>query len=285
MARYIFMRFPEGRAKAVTLSYDDGKKQDIRLSDLFTAYGMKCTFNVNGDTYRGQAGLTKEEVMEHILKPGHEIALHGSYHRAPGGLRPIDGIRDVLDNRLELEQKYDRIIRGLAYPDFGITRFDNGASYEQIKSYLTHLDIAYARSLGGDNNRFYMPTDWHNWVPTASHNNPELMEWIDEFLALDVEHEGYPAAREPRLFFLWGHSYEYDDKNNWHLIESVCKKLAGHNDIWYATNMEIYEYTQGYQSLIYSANGKQVYNPSLFTVWFDVDGVTYSIKSGETINL
>lgn len=285
MARYIFMRFPDGKAKAVTLSYDDGKKQDKRLADLFTACGMKCTFNLNGDTYRGQAGLTKEEVIEHILKPGHEIALHGYYHRAPGGLRPIDGIRDILDNRLELEEKYGRIIRGMAYPDFGITRFDNGTTYEQIKSYLTQLDIAYARSLGGDNNRFLMPTDWHNWVPTASHNNPKLMAWIDEFLALDIEHEWYPAAREPRLFFLWGHSYEYDDKNNWHVIETVCEKLAGHDDIWYATNMEIYEYTQSYHSLVYSANGKQIYNPTLMRIWFDVDGVLYSIKSGETLNL
>ncbi|MBQ2695848.1 MAG: polysaccharide deacetylase family protein [Clostridia bacterium] len=283
--RYIFMRFPGGKAKAVTLSYDDGKKQDKRLSDLFTANGMKCTFNLNGDAYRGQAGLSKEEVIEHILKPGHEIALHGYCHRAPGGLRPLDGIKDILDNRLELEQKYDRIIRGLAYPDFGITRFENGASYEQIKSYLTHLDIAYARSLGGDNNRFSMPTDWHNWVPTASHNNPKLMEWIEEFLALDIKNEGYPAAREPRLFFLWGHSSEYDDKDNWHLIETVCEKLAGHEDVWYATNMEIYEYSEAYQSLVFSADGKKVYNPTLFTLCFEVDMVAYTISPGETITL
>ena len=33
--RSIFMRYPEGRAKAVTFSYDDGKEQDRRLSSLF----------------------------------------------------------------------------------------------------------------------------------------------------------------------------------------------------------------------------------------------------------
>lgn len=50
--------------------------------------------------------MTQEEVVECILQKGHEVAVHGSNHRAEGTLRPIEGIRDVLDNRLELEQTY-----------------------------------------------------------------------------------------------------------------------------------------------------------------------------------
>ena len=30
----VFMRFPEGRAKAVTFSYDDGAPQDKRLAEI-----------------------------------------------------------------------------------------------------------------------------------------------------------------------------------------------------------------------------------------------------------
>ena len=37
--RYKFMRFPGGKKKAVTLSYDDGVTQDRRLVEIFNKYG------------------------------------------------------------------------------------------------------------------------------------------------------------------------------------------------------------------------------------------------------
>ena len=43
----LFMRFPEGRQKTLTLSYDDGPVQDIRLIDIMNHYGIKGTFNLN----------------------------------------------------------------------------------------------------------------------------------------------------------------------------------------------------------------------------------------------
>ena len=47
----IFMRFPGGRAKALTLSYDDGVVQDIRLIDIMRRHGLKGTFNINSECY------------------------------------------------------------------------------------------------------------------------------------------------------------------------------------------------------------------------------------------
>ena len=280
--RYRFLRFPEGKAKAVTFSYDDGCKADIRFSDMITKYGIKCTFNLNCDELR-QENLSKEQIEEHFLSNGHEIAVHGAKHRAEGNVRPIEGIRDVLECRLELERKFGIIVRGMAYPDCGITRMVNGASYEKIKQYLTDLDIAYSRTLGGDNDIFALPVDWHAWMPTAHHKNPELMEYIDKFLNMDLSVKAYGARREPRLFYLWGHSYEFDNDNNWDLLDNICEKLSGNDDVWYATNMQIYEYVNAYYSLIYSADEKIVYNPTLIDIWFDADGKLYKISSGQTL--
>ena len=39
----MFMRFPKGRAKALTLSYDDGTEQDIRLIRIMNQNGLKGT--------------------------------------------------------------------------------------------------------------------------------------------------------------------------------------------------------------------------------------------------
>lgn len=285
--RYQFLRFPGGKPKAVTLSYDDGPVADRRFSDTITKYGLKCTFNLNSDELRPNNNYQKEKLQEIYISRGHEIAVHGAWHRAEGTLRPIEGIRDVLDCRLELEEKLDMIIRGMAYPDSGITYFTNNANYESVKAYLKSLDIKYARTLGGDNNLFALPEDWYAWMPTAHHKNPKILEYIEEFTELDVSPKVYGARRQPRLFYLWGHSYEFDSDfdNNWELLEQICEKLSGNDEAWYATNGEIYDYVQAYNSLSYSADGTIIYNPTLFEIWFDVDGKLYSIKSGETIRL
>ncbi len=69
--------------------------------------------------------------------------MHGANHRANGNLIPIEGIRDVMDCRLELEAKCDSIIRGMAYPDSGITQMGNFGTYEMVKQYLIELDMIF----------------------------------------------------------------------------------------------------------------------------------------------
>lgn len=280
--RSVFMRYPNGKAKAVTFSYDDGVPQDRRLVEIFDKYHIKATFNFNGKGMR-EFYFSKEEIQNYFLSAGHEIAVHGDNHRANGNLRPIEGIRDVLDCRLELEERCDSIIRGMAYPDTGIRLMGNFTTHEQIKNYMSELDIAYARTLGGDNDSFLLPSDFHAWMPSAHHDNPKIMEYIDKFLALDISTKAYHARRVPRLLYIWGHSYEFDRNDNWEHIEEICEKLANNDEIWYATNIEIYDYVQAYKNLRYSANGCMIYNPTLLTVWLDVDGKTYQIHSNETI--
>ncbi len=282
--KYQFMRFPGGKAKAVTFSYDDGVRADLRLIETMNRYSIKGTFNLAGWVLNAQPGgnrLTVEEVQKYILDAGHEVAVHGMEHRAPGILRAAQGIREVLSCRVELEKAFGRIIRGMAYPDTGIGRLTSGVDYATIRKYLQDLDIVYARTLAGDNKNFMMPEDWYAWMPSVRHANPEALEYAKAFVQLQIP--TYVAAQYPRLFYLWGHSYEFDDNNNWELLDQLCAELGNRDDIWYATNMEIYEYTQAYNSLIYSADGTRIYNPTLYRIWFVQHGVPYSIASGETL--
>lgn len=284
--RYHFLRFPEGREKALTFSYDDGCRQDIRFAEILTKYNLKGTFNINSGRINGQGGkgsLNIQEIKDFILLNGHEIAVHGKDHIAPGNAPAKDGIRDVLNCKEELEKAFSSIIRGMAYPDTGIRQITNLTSLNEIKSYLKMLGIVYSRTLGGDNNAFKMPTDWLEWMPTAHHNNPKLMEYLDEFINNPLSE--YHANNSPKLFYLWGHSYEFDMQNNWEVIEEFCKAASNNPKIWYATNIEIYDYWNAYNSLVFSTDNTLVYNPSLYEVWFWVDGKTYSIKSGETLEI
>lgn len=57
-----FMRFPGFKLKALTLSYDDGVRQDKRLIEIMQKHGLKGTFNINGglfsETFNGEtAGI------------------------------------------------------------------------------------------------------------------------------------------------------------------------------------------------------------------------------------
>ncbi len=272
----------------MTFSYDDGVRADIRLAEIFNKYGMKGTFNINSlimGANETSGRLTFDEVKKYILDQGHEVATHGANHRAPLKQRPIDVIRDTLDCRLQLEKAYGVIIRGMAYPDSGIRIHTPGsAHYPEVREYLSALDIAYSRTLGGDNDSFELPEDFYAWMPTAHHNNPAIMDYIDKFLSINENTYGY-ANKTPKLFYIWGHSYEFNNNNNWERIEEICEKLGGKSDTWYATNIEICDYIKAYESLVYSADGSIAYNPTLYTVWFWADQKNYVIAPGETVKI
>lgn len=287
--KYIFLRYPEGKFKAVTLSYDDGQHHDVRLAQTLDKYGLKGTFNLCSKRIGQESPsrrLTVEEIKEHILGKGHEIAVHGEDHISPVLSRPTKAIQDVLNCRLFLEQTFDVMVRGMAFPDVALRNFQNGATKENVQSYLQDLGIVYARNIVTNEEplTYSLPTDWMAWNATVHHGHPKAKAYIEEFLALDQD-KLYRAKRWPKLFMLWGHSFEFDRENNWELLEELCRLLGNQEDIWYATCMEIYEYVQAYQALVFSADSTRVYNPTLHKVWFDVDGTLYSVAPGQTITI
>jgi len=285
---YRFLRFPGGKCKAVTLSYDDGATEDIPFLEIINRYGLKCTFNLNSRSFLAGKGISVQDAKD-MLAAGHEVAVHGAEHLAEGLLSPLDGIREVLHCREELEQALGTIIRGMAYPDSGITCFGNTAQYENIRRYLKDLGIAYARTLKGDNDRFELPADWYAWMPTCHHKNPQLHEYMESFLSLDVRNQ-YISRKCSRLFYIWGHSFEFKRQNNWDVLESIGKTLGEHEDIWYATNIEIRDYVAAWDALHRSADGKIVYNPTVTDIWFAevsaaMEMKEYCIHAGETLQI
>ncbi len=283
--KYCFLRYPDGKSKALTLSYDDGNRNDIKLIEIADKYGIKATLNINNFAlYENDSWhLSIEELKQLTAKGGHEIAVHGARHMAPGLVTYAHGINDILTNRKSLENALGRIIRGMAYPDSGITRIAGGKDKNEIKSYIKSLGIAYARSLNGDNDLFNLPEDFYEWIPTAHHTNPEVMNYLDKFLSAKLGE--YCASRSPMLFYLWGHSFEFANNNNWELFEEFCQKAGGKDDIWYASNIEICDYVTAFNSLIFNVDATLVFNPTHRTVWFEADGKILSVKSGETLTL
>ena len=71
VATRLYMRFPEERAKALTLSYDDHSEQDIRFIEILNRNGIKGTFNIS-------TGLHAPEGK--VYKPG-TLAFNLSQHQ------------------------------------------------------------------------------------------------------------------------------------------------------------------------------------------------------------
>lgn len=271
-----YMRFPEGKCKALTFSYDDGVKADLRLLKIFEKYGIKGTFNLNSrlfDCENWHGRMDEEQTYNAFCDGGQEIALHGARHIFLNKVPLPEAVREVVDNREYLEEKFGKIVRGMAYAYNGF----NG----DIKRVLADLGVAYARTTKSTYD-FKIPTDWLELAPSCHHNEKELLPLADRFFGQS------PAAefkhREPWLFYVWGHSYEFDDENNWEIIENLCMRAnENRNEIWFATNIEIYEYVQAFNRLVFSLDGERAYNPSAVSVWLELRGMTYKIVAGQTV--
>lgn len=258
------MLWPNGRRKAFTLSYDDGITQDLRLIELFNKYGVKATFNLNSGLF-GQKGtvsgkkevphikLSREEISK--VYKGHEIAAHGQYHKCMAGMDIVGCLNEILENRRELEKIEGKPVTGFAYA-FGV--YDDTV----IKA-LEVTGISYARTIESTH-RFDIPKNFLIWHPTCHHDDEKIFDLVDEFLSDKLF---FSPSTPAKLFYVWGHSYEFDQNDNWDRMEKLLDKIAGRDDVWYATNIEIRDYVAAYQRLVYSTDGKVVYNPSAIPVY------------------
>ena len=43
----------------------------------------------------------------------------------------------------------------------------------------------------------------------------------------------------PQIFYIWGHSYEFDIHNDWARFEEFLKTISGKDDIFYGTNSQV----------------------------------------------
>ena len=273
----VYTCFPGGKAKALTMSYDDGKLQDERLVAIFNRYGIKGTFNINYELMRTEQEEGKKPQyprlpMDRIkeLYKGHEVATHTMTHPTIERCPLVEVAQEILEDRKNLERLTGGLVRGHAYP--------NGSYSEEIKQLFRQLGIAYGRVVESVPN-YALPKDPMEWHPTCHHTDPELMKKA-EFFA------NFQKRQYLKLMYVWGHSYEFDNNDNWDVIEKFCEYMGGREDIWYATNIEIIDYMEAAKNLKFSADNESVYNPSAQSVWLQVDDKKIvEVKGGQFVDL
>ena len=225
--------------KFFTLSYDDGITQDKRLVKIFNKYGIRATFNINSELLGNPGYLRREDmwISHNKIEPrevaelyrGHEVAAHTLTHPFLPELDDEEIIRQIEEDRKNLEKLLGKDIVGLAYPGGGIGGVNTN---EHIISLIRkNSKIKYARTTIC-NGSFDTQDNLLEFHPTAYHLNfDEIMELGEKFIKLKTE--------EKKIFYIWGHSYEFDVDDNWEYMESILKKLAFHDDIFYGTNSQV----------------------------------------------
>ncbi|MBQ2864997.1 MAG: polysaccharide deacetylase family protein [Clostridia bacterium] len=273
------LRFPQGKSKLFTISYDDGVEQDIQLVELMKKYGIKGTFNINSRRFAPEGkcwpeGFVQRRMTAYMTKKAYdtplvEVAVHGAAHLYPSFVPSSVAMCEFIDDRRELEKMFGRLIRGGAYP-FG--RYN-----DDTIDILSKAGIVYCRTTVATKT-FDLPGNWLKLDPTCHHNDPRLFELCDRFLSEEPRYLPY-------FFYVWGHSYEFEDRDNWDRIEQLFKCVSGKEEVWYCTNIEAYDYIKAYEQLIFSADGSIVHNPTATDLWANCDGNTVHIPAGETVTL
>ncbi|WNR42658.1 polysaccharide deacetylase family protein [Paenibacillus roseipurpureus] len=259
-------RFPQGVTKAVTLSYDDGKAHDRRLVHILNEHGLKASFHLNSGFFGKEGYISASEVKS--LFHGHEVSAHTVDHPFLEQSPSDQIVRELSMDREALETLVGYPVRGMSYPF--------GSYSERVLSHLPGLGIEYARTTASHGG-FHMPSDFLQWHPTCHHK--QMLEQADAFLALQQRFS------RMALLYVWGHSYEFEDDNNWEIMEQFGAKFKGRDDIWFATNAEIVAYMKAVESLRFSANCKIIHNPSAVSVWLSAEGETVEVPAGQIVQL
>ncbi len=226
--------FSNNKHKAITFSFDDGVTQDRRLVKLLDKYNLKCTFNLNslslgkeGDVkWQKWTALHNKVEIEEVktLYANHEVAVHTSHHPDLTKLSKEKIIKEVEDDRKFLENLVGYKVIGMAYP-FGTV---NDLVVNTIKE---NTPILYSRNILATYN-FDLQNNLLDFRPTVHCLDfDHLFNLADEFLNYD--------GNEDKIFYIWGHAYEFDFEDTWDKFEAFLKLISNKEDIFYGTNKEV----------------------------------------------
>ena len=264
--------YPQGKAKAFSVSYDDGVLQDVRFVNLLNQYGLKGTFNLNSGLMENEfewihetgcvvKRLSKENVLS--LYDGHEVASHTLTHPFMQEKTENEIMKELETDKKNLEKLFGKQIKGFAVP------FDYYS--DLIESCVKKCAFEYARI--SEESLSFVPhknseINYHRWKSTIFHLDASLEKLTEDFIQTD---------EELALFQIAGHTYDFDTENMWDKIETILKKISLQKDILPMTTIEIIDYLKAMEQA--EITESHIINNSEQTLWFLVDDVVHEVEA------
>jgi len=256
------------------MSYDDGLIEDIRLIRLFDDNKIIGTFNLNSELlsttkiWQQQNGpaivakyVSKDSLL--LIYKNHEIAAHSSTHKDFRNLSDSEILKEVATDIDNLNKLTKRKIVSMAYPF--------GNSNQHIAELLSNTGLTNARTVV-DSHTFNLPDTFLLWHPTC--HDSKALDLINEYLELNDNNLS--------VFYIWGHSWEFNDAKRWSDFSKFCEKIGNREDIWYVGCGDFIDYQIALKRLIIT--GKSITNPiDNKEIWFKQDGIIKVLKPGKRI--
>ena len=140
---------------------------------------------------------------------------------------------------------------------------------------LRACGIVYSRTVLSNKN-YALPEDFLAWHPTCHHR--DAMPLAEEFM------KNLDSQWKRPLLYIWGHAHEIVSEELWEYMEKLVATVAGSDKIWYATNIEIYDYMTAQRQLKVSADETVFTNPTALDVWVERNKTDIiCIPAGQTV--
>jgi hypothetical protein len=240
---------------AVSTSWDDGDRSDLRVAEMLAGHGLQGTFYVPIKPFRAGDELSVKEVRE-LAAGEFEIGGHTVSHRSLTELSSEEKEREVLDCKRILEDRLGAEVRSFCYPNGRLNR-DSVRCVERA-GYRGARTTRMLRS-SFRFPRFEMPTTLQAYPHPAQAylrntlkggnlaglagfalHLPRARNWVElgKMLFDQVLEEG-------GFWHLYGHSWELEKLGLWGQLEELLSYVARRPDVHYVTNAGIYELPGG----------------------------------------
>ena len=263
--------YPGGKSKAFNVTYDDGVLQDVRFVELLNKYGVKGTFNLNSNLmwqefeWTHECGMVVKRLPEHVVRDlyqGHEGASHTLNHPYMFYLSEDDVMREVAEDKANLQHIFGKEIPGFAVP------FDYYS--DLIAACVEKAGFEYAR-ISEESYSYKPQTDYYHCKAGVFHLSPGWEQFVEGF---------FQTQEELAVCQIVGHTYDFDAEQMWDKIEKILKRVSLDTDVACMTHIELVRYWKAMDKAIFQ-NGI-LENHSEMDLWFQINDKKILLHPGET---
>jgi len=199
------------RKLQVVCDWDDGAVEDLTLSGILRKHGAKATFNLCSSYLQGfvpqnRNGLQfmdKEQAL--AACQGFKVANHTTKHVSLPHVTMRDCKDAVIRGRAELQDIFQQDVKGFVYPKAMLDRTAVKVVQQAGHLYGRGLDSFCQTFTGGSR---------YTVRPHVNVRNGKFWKAYDE------------AKKGTRIFWFYGHSYEYKCTNDWLNLEFLIHKIS-----------------------------------------------------------
>ena len=239
-----------------TTSWDDGRKDDLRLAELLEKYGATGTFYISPPDTHEKPALSDSDIK--MLSEKHEVGAHTITHPRLTRVSLEQARTEIEESKKWIESVTGKPCTMFCYPA--------GDENPEVRSLVRSAGFRGARGVEqlefATKDEFCLPTTlqvypfplrrkytnrWHLLDPVARLRMfyPQMrsfrlplrasLSWLN----LAKELFSYADKSNQPYFHLWGHSWEIEKYGMWGHLEKFLKYVSDQENVVYSTNTDL----------------------------------------------